>query len=157
MFEAAVRYLKAGGDRTAFGPDETDGQFAQSLKDELSPQLPITNVRAMGLSDVFSAIGEAVKRVTDPIRNVTSDAVLRLVREPLSNQVALFLGDIFVYLRYRELDGAYGTYNRIFAPIIADLARAVTACKTDQKLVVVGHSLGAVIIYDLLTNAQALD
>lgn len=156
VFEAAVRYLKGGGDRTAFGPNETDAQFAQSLKDELNPQLPATNVQPMGLNDVFSAIGDAVKRVTDPIRNASSDAVLRIIREPLSNQVALFLGDIFVYLRYREADGANGTYNRIFEPIIADLSRAVAAAKTGQKLVVVGHSLGAVILYDLLTDARAL-
>jgi hypothetical protein len=80
VFEASVRYLKGGGDRTAFGPNETDEQFAQSLKDELSPQLPATNVQPMGLNDVFSAIGDAVKHVTDPIRNATSDAVLHVIR-----------------------------------------------------------------------------
>jgi hypothetical protein len=156
IFEAAVRYLRAGGDKMAFGPNETDAQFAQTLKEELSPQLPAGVVEAMSLNDVFSAIGSAVKRVVDPIRNVASDAVLRVIREPLSDQVALFLGDIFVYLRYREVDGGDATFNRIFAPIIADLARAVTARKDGQKLVVVGHSLGAVILYDLLTNARAL-
>lgn len=156
VFEAAVRYLKAGGDRSAFGPNETDAQFAQSLKDELSTQLPGAAVQPMGLNDIFSAIGDAAKGLTDRIRNTASDAVLRLIREPLSNQMALFLGDIFVYLRYRETDGALGTYNRIFAPIIADLARAVAARKVGQKLIVVGHSLGAVILYDLLTDPRAL-
>ena len=157
VFEAAVRYLEAGGDRGAFGSIETDEQFAHSLRDELNPLLPATSIEPMAFfSDVFSVIGDAVKRVTDPIRNAASDGVLRLVREPLSNQVALFLGDIFVYLRYRETDGVHGSYNRIFQPIIDDLARAVAAHRAGQKLVVVGHSLGAVILYDLLTNARAL-
>ena len=154
--EAAVRYLAAGGDKSAFGPQETDAQFAQTLREELSPSLTPGKPEAMSLSDVFSTIGDAVRSVTDPIRNVSSDAVLRFIREPLSDQVALFLGDIFVYLRFRETDGANGTYNRIFEPIIADLASAVAAQRDGQRLIVVGHSLGGVILYDLLTNERAL-
>lgn len=163
VFDGAVRYLERGGDRSAFGPDETDAQFAQTLREELeaAPGMvapPGTApAEAMGIGDVFSAIGDAVKWVTDPIRNVGSDAVLRVVREPLSDLVALFLGDIFVYLRYREQDTAQGTYNRIFKPILADLAKAVAATDDGGKLIVVGHSLGAVILYDLLTDARALN
>lgn len=156
VFEAAVRYLEYGGDKSAFGEKETDAQFAQTLRDEIGAGLPPATSEAMSLTNVFSSVGEAVRRATDPIRNITSDAVLRLIREPLSNQVALFLGDIFVYLRYREADGASGTFNRIFSPIITDLAQAAVAAGAGKKLVVVGHSLGAVILYDLLTDPRAL-
>jgi len=156
VFAAAVGYLAKGGDKTAFGPNETDAQFTQTLRDELGPAMPPAVVEAMSIGNVFSAIGDAVKKVTDSVRNKSSDAVLRFVREPLSQQVALFLGDIFVYLRYRETDGETGTYNRIFTPIITALVKAVAAQRDGQKLIVVGHSLGAVILYDLLTNERSL-
>jgi hypothetical protein len=118
--------------------------------------LPVDRREAMTTRGVFSRIGEALKAVTDPLRNVGSDAVLKLIRKPLSDQVALFLGDIFVYLRWRETDGAAGTYNRIFTPIIQDIGAASAVRAAGQKLVVVGHSLGAVILYDLLTDPRAV-
>lgn len=155
-FDAAVAYLEVGPDRTAFAPGDTDAQFAKALQGELSPLLPTAPGEAMGAKDIFAGIGRALKALTDPLRNVGSDAVLGLIRTPLSNQVALFLGDIFVYLRWRETDGAAGTYNRIFKPIIEDLAAANAARAPGQKLVVVAHSLGAVILYDLLTDPRAL-
>jgi hypothetical protein len=156
IFDAAVRYLEGPADPLAFGPNETDAQFAQSLESELKPLLPSAQGEAMGIGDVFSRIGTALKSVTDPLRNAASDAVLRLVRKPLSDQIALFLGDIFVYLRWRETDGAAGTYNRIFEPIIKALSHANAAHTGSRKTVIVGHSLGAVILYDLLSDTRAL-
>jgi hypothetical protein len=156
VFEAAVHYLESGGDRSAFASTDTDSQFAETLRSELKPLLTTTEVEPMGLGDVFSSIGNALKAVTDPLRNASSDAVLKLIRKPLSDQAALFLGDIFVYLRWRESDKANGTYNRIFEPIIQALAEANKAQRDGEKMVVVGHSLGAVILYDLLTDARAL-
>jgi hypothetical protein len=156
VFEAAVRYLEGAADPSAFAPTETDAQFAQSLESELTPLLPAAVGEPMSLRNVFSRIGEALKTMTDPLRNAGSDAILKLIREPLSDQVALFLGDIFVYLRWRETDGAAGTYNRIFEPIIKDLGRANEARAAGRKLVIVGHSLGAVILYDLLTDPRAV-
>jgi hypothetical protein len=157
VFEAAVRYLEERPDETAFTPTQTDAQFADTLREELQQSLPAGQAEPMALSDVFSSIGDALKTVTDRIRNAGSDAVLRFVRKPLSDQVALFLGDIFVYLRWRETDGAKGTYNRLFEPIILALSQANAACQDGQKLIVVGHSLGAAMLYDLLTDARALD
>jgi hypothetical protein len=65
-----------------------------------------------------------------------------MIRRPLSQQVALFFGDIFVYLRWREVDGADAKLNRIFAPIIEDLARACALRSAADPLIVVSHSLG---------------
>ncbi|HEX7944234.1 MAG TPA: hypothetical protein VF495_06190, partial [Phenylobacterium sp.] len=131
-------------------------QFAETIRVELEHLLPAAVHEPMGLKDVFKDIGAALKSLTDPLRDAGSDAVLQLIRKPLSEQVALFLGDIFVYLRWRESDAATGTYNRIFRPIIDALAAATAAKAPGQKMVVVGHSLGAVILYDLLTDTRAL-
>jgi hypothetical protein len=156
VFEAAVRYLETGGDRTAFAATDSDSQFADALRSELKPLLTTTDVEPMGLGDVFSLIGNALKAVTDPLRNASSDAVLKLIRKPLSDQAALFLGDIFVYLRWRESDKTNGTYNRILEPIVRALVEATKSQRDGEKMVVVGHSLGAVILYDLLTDERAL-
>lgn len=156
LFEAAVRYLEGAPDKGAFTGKENDAEFVAVLESLLSPLAPPATAEAMGIKSLFGNMAKILRKATDHLRNASSDVVLRLIREPLSNQVALFLGDIFVYLRWREQDGANGTYNRIFKPIIADLAEANSARSAERKLVVVGHSLGSVILYDLLTDERAL-
>jgi hypothetical protein len=49
---------------------------------------------AMGLGDVFSSIGNALKAVTDRVRNAGSDVVLRFARKPLSAYAAKGRADI---------------------------------------------------------------
>ena len=163
-FVQAVRYLEGAPDRTAFDDHATDAQFSSTLAGEIArANRPAAGAAAAaveplgpGLTGVFQKIGGALKAATDPLRNIASDTLLSVIREPLSNKVALFLGDIFVYLRWREVDGEKGTYNRILSPIIADLAKAVQARRPGDKLIVVGHSLGGVILYDLLSDARCL-
>ena len=77
VFEAAVRYLEERADQTAFAPTETDAQFADTLREELKLLLPAGLAEPMGLGDVFSSIGDALKTVTDRVRNAGSDVVLR--------------------------------------------------------------------------------
>jgi hypothetical protein len=155
-FKAAVRYLETGADRTAFGASDTDKTFLTTLASEIKPHAEGPVREAMSLSDGLSWIGQGLRDLVDPVRNATSDAVLRLIRRPLSQQVALFLGDIFVYLRWREVDGAGAKPNRIFAPIIADLGKAAALRSPADPLIVVCHSLGGVILYDLLSDPASV-
>jgi hypothetical protein len=155
-FKAAVRYLETGADRTAFGPNDTDQTFLTTLASEIKPHAAGAIPEAMGLADGLSWIGQGLKDLVDPIRNAASDTVLRLIRRPLSEQVALFLGDIFVYLRWREVDSAGARPNRIFAPIIEDLGKAAAMRSPADPLIVVCHSLGGVILYDLLSDATSV-
>lgn len=169
-FEKAVQYLERQAAPDAKGLDfvagVTDAKFADTLGAALSVQsaarplqapLAGTPERMSIASDVFGAIGKALKDVTDPLRNLGSDALLSRVRGPLSNKVALFLGDIFVYLRGREDVTKEGDFNRIFMPIINALAEAASSQQGTQKLIVVGHSLGGVILYDMLTDQHCLN
>jgi pimeloyl-ACP methyl ester carboxylesterase len=60
-----------------------------------------------------------------------------------------FLGDIFVYLSER---GTLEAPGAIVTDVLADLEKADKAKRSgDDKLIVIGHSLGGVIIYDILT------
>lgn len=161
-FEAAIGYLEQDPkkiDKDAFDEKSSDTDFLNDLATELDPHLPgkKSGAEAMSIAgDALGWLGDGLKKLVDPIANVSSDAVLRLVRRPLSEQVALFLGDIFVYLRWREADGAKGTANRIFAPIVQDLVAAAKLRTADDPLIVVCHSLGAVVLYDLLTDKTTL-
>jgi hypothetical protein len=158
-FEAAVKYLERGPDKGAFDPARSDAEFLTDLAAELNAPTA-TDSRASEpmsvTSNTLAWLGRGLKDLVDPVANVTSDAVLRVVRRPLSNQVALFLGDIFVYLRWRETDNEKAASNRIFCPIADSLAQAANLRSTNDPLIVVGHSLGGVILYDLLTDRSAL-
>jgi hypothetical protein len=111
----------------------------------------------MGIGgDIVKALGQGLKDFVDPITNAASDTVLRVIRRPLSEKIAIFLGDIFVYLRFRETDGAQGTLKRIFEPIIEDLAAAAKSRTNEDPLIVVAHSLGGVILYDLFSDKTAV-
>lgn len=158
-FEAAVNYLEQGADKDVFDPDRSDVEFLSDLGGELAEHTPpkTTPAEPMSLaSGALDWLGRGLKNLVDPVANVSSDAVLRLVRRPLSGQIALFLGDIFVYLRWRETDNAKGTGNRIFEPIVNDLVEASKSRSPTDPVIVVGHSLGGVILYDLLSDQATL-
>jgi hypothetical protein len=158
-FEAAVSYLEKGPDKDVFDPSSSDANFMNDLAGELKSHMPAKTQNSEPMSmagDTLGWLSKGLKKLVDPIANVSSDAVLRLVRRPLSAQVALFLGDIFVYLRWRETDSAKGTGSRIFEPIIDHLVEASKLRSLQDPLIVVGHSLGGVVLYDLLTDEAAL-
>jgi hypothetical protein len=163
QFAAAVRYIEAGADRDAFEPGKPDAAFFGALASELRAHVPSAGAgeqdsQAMGVAgDALRWLGNGVSQLVGGISNVGSDAALRLVRRPLSRQVALFLGDIFVYLRFRDQAGPEGTAARIFAPIGDALATAEKQRPVGEPLIVVGHSLGGVILYDMLSTAAVTE
>lgn len=150
---AAAGYLDAqapdetpAGDSGLAGTD--DAAFALALEARLSasPEL-----------QAYGGVGDAIKNgfsaVSGWIGNQVSDALLRAKRRELSHGVAYFLGDIFVYLRQREIDGPTGVQDRLFEPILADLISAFKAPRAAKEpFVVVGHSLGGVLLFDLLSD-----
>ncbi len=96
-FEAAIGYLEQDAkkiDKDAFDPTSSDAEFLSVLADELKPHMPGGKSGSESMSiagDALGWIGKGLRNLVDPIANVSSDAVLRLVRRPVSEQVALFL------------------------------------------------------------------
>lgn len=102
---------------------------------------------APGTFGIGSKVGDAVAAVTDRIRNAASTLGFGAVRESLSPAVARFMGDVLVYLKEGE------TRDRIRAVIGKALADAHAAKLAGKgPIVLVGHSLGGVILVDMLSD-----
>jgi hypothetical protein len=132
----------------------TDHDFAEALDAELQ-RVDSGGVQAFGVRD---SIRRGVDALGGWVGNALSDAALRAKRRTLSQLVALFLGDIFVYLKQRNVEGARGTRARLFEPILVDLIKGAKAERKEREpFVVVGHSLGGVLLYDILTDPACLN
>jgi hypothetical protein len=129
---------------------DTDAAFAETLGSKLEK----AEAEAFGLGDKLQ---DAVRFIGGVLGNGASDLALRTCRRDLSRAVSMFLGDV-IYLGKRNVPGAEGTRERIFEPIINDLVEmAKAAGETGEPLIVVGHSLGGVILYDMLTDTVVRD
>jgi pimeloyl-ACP methyl ester carboxylesterase len=76
--------------------------------------------------------------------------VLRRMRPAATQRAGIFIGDVFAYLNTRGDKDSPGDIARI----VRDALRSAAARRTmeDSKLVVVAHSLGGIIAYDILTH-----
>lgn len=160
LAQLASNYLIAAG-AVAGGPKglgelaaATDAQFGQALAAALELQARGTESFGVGVGQM---VKDALGAFGGWIGNEVSDAALRAKRKDLSQSVALFLGDIFVYLRERDVPGPTGTEALLFTPIVDDLIAAAKVRRAPaEPLVVVGHSLGGVLLYDILTDPHCL-
>lgn len=118
-----------------------DEQLLARLRTEIDPGGGATT---LALADKLRAAGS---RLLGGAVGLVDGPVERMVRH-LSPQVGLFLGDVFTYLR----DGAPRTAIR--GRVADALIEAANAARdAGGPLVVVGHSMGAVILHDMLTDA----
>ncbi|MFH9585757.1 hypothetical protein ACH4LS_11560 [Streptomyces luteogriseus] len=95
---------------------------------------------------------EAASRIAFSAARVTSTAALALWRESWHAQGSVFLGDVLTYLRQREESGPDGPIVGKIGAALAEGARSRTA--DDPALVVVAHSMGGNIVYDLLSHLR---
>ncbi|AEL07779.1 hypothetical protein [Xanthomonas campestris] len=130
----------------------SNNEFIQKLLQEIQPyRAAITGkaVESLGLKDWFHSFKESLSRLGSAPGDAVSAIVTGLGRQSLHEKASRFLGDIFVYLSERGTQAAPGP---IVQQILADLDKAQAARRLgDDKLVVIGHSLGGVILYDIVT------
>src|SRR5262249_13856642 len=94
-------------------------------------------------------LGEAWGRISSLPASAVSSVVLALKRKNTHLGAAQFLGDVFQYLNKR---GDRDTPGPIVKKILGEFKIARDAgTSRDPKLIVIGHSLGGVISYDILT------
>lgn len=135
-FRKAAELIGTGNAAAAFSGDASPRTIAEQLK-----------AGAPASFGVVSLISDAVSAVTDRVRNAASTLGFGAIRGSLSPSIGLFIGDVFVYLRE-------GTRRQnIRGEVGKSLATAHAAAKAGKgPLIVVGHSMGGVILVDMLTN-----
>ncbi|WP_421295552.1 esterase/lipase family protein [Aeromonas sp. 604534] len=154
-YEASLKYAETNPAPTwAMSTPPLDNvAFAQKLLAEIAPYqqnnaVPPVAV-ALGLGDWLASAREAIRRLGNAPGDAVSAALTRLGRKSVHESASRFLGDIFIYLTTRDQTGP----SSILADVLKKLKEADCARTTgDDKLVVVGHSLGGLLAYDALTH-----
>lgn len=118
----------------------SDAEFVDGLREALPAAL--TPVSFGLLDPLKEAAGDLLNRA----RNMLGVGLTNAFRDELNPAVARFIGDVFVYLK----DGQ--RRDDIRRTVIGDLVAANARRKPGESLVAVGHSLGGVILYDLLSD-----
>lgn len=103
-----------------------------------------------GTFGIGSVVGAALASVSDRIWNAASTLGFDALRDSLSPAVARFMGDVFVYLKEGPERAAIRAVVRE-ALVAAQHAKAAG----DGPLILVGHSLGGVILVDMLSDPAA--
>jgi hypothetical protein len=137
-FKAAAAY-QAQGENDQAQPFTAPSD--ELLAKELRARMAGPGVAAYGLVDPLTNL---VKGLADRISNAASGVALDLARGGLNDRIGRFLGDVFTYLQDRG-----PTRDDIRKEVIGKLKAGAAM---GDKLVAVGHSMGGIILYDLLSD-----
>lgn len=134
-------------------PSLSNKEFVEQLVAAIEPYRPGAlagkPAEALGIGSWFQSLKEAMSRLADAPGDALTSLAVGLARKSVHAKASRFLGDVFVYLDRR---GTLEQPGKILEDVLAKL-RAAQAAKRpgDDKLIVIGHSLGGVIMYDVLT------
>lgn len=125
----------------------TDDNFADVLHAKVRKQ---TGDESFGAGGVLDRLKEGVSRLVNVVPDVGTGLLGKLGRKKLNATVTRFAGDAFTYLAKRGTPGQEGP---IVAEVLKGLRKAEKAkTASDNKLVVIAHSFGGEIVYDILTR-----
>lgn len=134
----------------------SDEQFVGSLKQAVETD---SSIQAQGLGDWFNAVSTAAQRLKDSVKGLAGKAansagdfasskLLGWTREPLNENLGRFFGDVFIYFDGR---GDATDPGPIPQRILQDIDAAAGQAG-NEPLIIIGHSLGGVITFDLLSH-----
>jgi hypothetical protein len=127
--------------------DEVNGLIGDA-DDDASLSLALATDEAMSHFGIGGSIKSAIAAVTDRARNIASSIGFGLVRDTVSPAVGMFLGDVFAYLHAGE------TRHQIRQRVALALVEAQQERAAGEPLVVIAHSMGGVILIDLLSDPE---
>lgn len=100
------------------------------------------------LSDLKERVEEFFDRARDAPKRAATVPVFAKTREDMHINLTRFLGDVFVYLDQRSGDDEPGP---IISQVLGDI-RDVRERHPDEGIIIVTHSMGGNIFYDILTH-----
>ena len=135
-----------------------DKQFVSRLWREAIHVKDPSGDDALGFPNVQKVLANALQRMRrglttlgdelfDAAGDYASTRILRQHRRALNGTIGRFFGDVFVYLHERGDAAAPG---RIPSRILVAIDGAMAVAPPAEPLILVGHSLGAVVLFDLL-------
>jgi hypothetical protein len=102
-----------------------------------------------GSMDLLGSLKDGLNRLTSASGSKAASVITSLARKRAHIGASLFLGDVFQYLNRR---GDKHDPGPIVKKVLSDFHAARNlVCIDDPKLVIIGHSLGGLISYDILT------
>lgn len=107
------------------------------------------NWEALGFDDTWEQIKEGASRLKGAVSSLAGRALVDVARPGLHHQASRFMGDVLVYLRER---GTRENPGAIVREVVDKLDQARSQLRPgDDKLIVIAHSMGGNISYDILT------
>ncbi|WLQ16661.1 hypothetical protein O5O45_12095 [Hahella aquimaris] len=118
--------------------------------DLVEPRTPKASIEALGGQRFWDMLSEGFRRSALLGLAQISRAVVQPSRLPLTRALATFVGDAFRYLDERG-DGS--KLGPIASVVIDAFNQAASVAKNKQEpLIVISHSFGGEIVYDILTH-----
>jgi hypothetical protein len=143
FWSAAARLAELDSRPEWLTPLQTDDAFLSALGVQVKALEPTVTV-SLGL---FDPLKNAAKKLVGGASNLVNSPFGKIGRDVVSPQVAIFLGDVFKYLKSGQ------ARNDIRNVVRKDVAAAAKAAKAGaEPLVLAAHSMGAVILYDMLSD-----
>ncbi|CAN7532577.1 hypothetical protein LJR098_005010 [Rhizobium sp. LjRoot98] len=104
-------------------------------------------IQGLGILDKVKA---AAKKLKGGASNLVNGPIARAGCEKITPGLAILIGDVFRYLR--EADPR----QKIREVVSNDIIAAAKDLKQGEPLVLIGHSMGGIILYDLLSDPEAV-
>lgn len=162
LAEQAHSYAESNPRPVWLGTVENDQEFITALKGALAevstPQflpassiaMTVTKAEVLGGADIWETLREAAGRIATAVPAAMSATLLAFARNSLHRNIATFLGDVLVYIKQRDEKGPS-------SPIIRQVTESLKAAdklreKRNEPTVIVAHSMGGNIMYDILTS-----
>jgi hypothetical protein len=104
---------------------------------------------AFGVNEVFDQLSEGLKRIRGAAGRLSGRGAVKLLRSKLHENAALFFGDMMTYLNER------GASRDDAGPIATNVMTKIDealAAPSRTPLVIVAHSMGGNIVYDILSQ-----
>ena len=123
---------------------DTDDAFFERLNKEAA-------ATAQTSLSVFDDMKKAGAKLVGGFSNLVNSPFGKVGRDVISPKVAIFIGDVFRYLKSGSIR------DDIRKEVIDAIEPAARAAKdANEKLILAGHSMGGVILYDILSDPTAV-
>jgi hypothetical protein len=109
----------------------------------------ILNLLTLAATKFKGAVAAVAGSMLDVPGNFLSTHLLAWGRRPLNEVLGRFFGDVFVYLDTRKDKTSPGDIPKA---ILSEIDAAITSSPAQDPVIIIGHSLGGVITYDLLSH-----